>query len=311
MLTSSSHHSRVPCRLPPGCLSSQYYPGGLNRSNCCRQGICSECFLQVSPRANRSASCPFCKRANYATTFRGPMNAAERERLQQEEQRVIEAQIGTRVRCARTCGRARIVVHCSAELRVAARHSHGPCHSSRSAHDDASVYPFPLISELISEFLVSSPSGCVSPLLPPPTQNREEKAYLDRLAERGMMLPPGLISGSSALPIPGAERISSAAADASTSRDGSRGASLGATPPGESPFTSFTASPMRLATSIHDEDDEAQTRWLEAQRRAAEQAMRGSHTASPPTVTLIDRHRASEHLRAQQAHHRRSCLHCH
>jgi len=212
-----------------------YYPGGLNRSNCCRQGICSECFLQVSPRANRTASCPFCKRENYATTFRGPMNAAERERLQEEEQRAIEAQIGTR--------------------------------------------------------------------------NREEKAYLDRLAERGMMLPPGLLSGSDAQPIPGAQRISSPAADAAihtsihtaVGRDGSRGASLGATPPGESPFTSFTASPMRLATSIHDEDDETQTRWLEAQRRAAEQAMRGSHTASPPTVPLLDRHRASEHLRAQQA----------
>ena len=167
MLSSSSHHSSVPCRLLPDCLSSQYYPGGLNRSNCCRQGICSECFLQVSPRANRTASCPFCKRANYATTFRGPMNAAERERLQEEEQRAIEAQIGTRVRArAWQRPRARTVVHCLAELRLAVRLSHGPCHEARTRRVQA--YPhFPLISELISEFLVSSPSGCVSSRAPP------------------------------------------------------------------------------------------------------------------------------------------------
>ena len=30
-----------------------YYAGGLNRSSCCQQGICSECFLQICPRANK------------------------------------------------------------------------------------------------------------------------------------------------------------------------------------------------------------------------------------------------------------------
>jgi len=54
-----------------------------------RGALRSECFLQVSPRANRTASCPFCKRANYATTIRGTMNAAERERLLEEDQRAI------------------------------------------------------------------------------------------------------------------------------------------------------------------------------------------------------------------------------
>jgi len=44
-----SHRSR----RPPAAITdfsfllSQCYPGGLNRSLCCKQGICSECYLQV------------------------------------------------------------------------------------------------------------------------------------------------------------------------------------------------------------------------------------------------------------------------
>ena len=30
-----------------------FYPGGLNRANCCGQGLCSECWLQICPRANK------------------------------------------------------------------------------------------------------------------------------------------------------------------------------------------------------------------------------------------------------------------
>jgi len=203
-----------------------YYPGGLNRSNCCGQGICSECFLQVSPRANKSAHCPFCKASAYATTFRGPMATADRERLQAEEQRVIEHQIEAR--------------------------------------------------------------------------NREEKAYLDRLSERGIAPPQGLANGmgagssSGALPIPGADE----------SREGSRGASLdpsvGASPLSSSPYESFSASP-RLAPPVNEADDDYNRRWLEAQQMANEQAMRGSASASPPTLPELDARSASAHLRTAQA----------
>ena len=34
-----------------------YYQGGLNRAGCCQQGICSECFLQICPRANKAVRC--------------------------------------------------------------------------------------------------------------------------------------------------------------------------------------------------------------------------------------------------------------
>ena len=34
-----------------------YFPGGLNRSACCQQGLCSECFLQICPRANKPVRC--------------------------------------------------------------------------------------------------------------------------------------------------------------------------------------------------------------------------------------------------------------
>ena len=36
-----ANHARLFARVP------QCYPGGLNRSVCCKQGICSECYLQV------------------------------------------------------------------------------------------------------------------------------------------------------------------------------------------------------------------------------------------------------------------------
>ena len=49
------------------------------------------------PSASRHDSCPFCKAANYSITYRGPMASHEREKLQMEEQRVIELQIEKQV----------------------------------------------------------------------------------------------------------------------------------------------------------------------------------------------------------------------
>uniref|UniRef100_A0A7S4B8F4 RING-type domain-containing protein n=1 Tax=Chrysotila carterae TaxID=13221 RepID=A0A7S4B8F4_CHRCT len=84
-----------------------FYPGGLNRSICCKKPICTECYLQVTPRSSKNASCPYCKRANYAVDFRGPLSALEQQKLQSDEQRVIELQIESQVRQARRRSRER------------------------------------------------------------------------------------------------------------------------------------------------------------------------------------------------------------
>lgn len=46
-----------------------YYPA-LNRSRCCTQGICTECFLQVLQPG--TYACPFCKKINYVVDYKGP-----------------------------------------------------------------------------------------------------------------------------------------------------------------------------------------------------------------------------------------------
>lgn len=71
------------------------YPA-LNRSTCCRQGICTECFLQLGPtRAPRTgdgpARCPFCATADYSVQFVGRKSAAEREAEARERQDVARA----------------------------------------------------------------------------------------------------------------------------------------------------------------------------------------------------------------------------
>eukprot|EP00163_Fabomonas_tropica_P034586 TRINITY_DN964_c0_g1_i1.p1 TRINITY_DN964_c0_g1~~TRINITY_DN964_c0_g1_i1.p1 ORF type:complete len:804 (+),score=154.92 TRINITY_DN964_c0_g1_i1:348-2759(+) len=70
------------------------YPGGLNRSKCCRQGICTECFLQVKkPKQRDTCVCPFCNARRYGVTFTGPLSTKDVQDREVEEQRTIEAQI--------------------------------------------------------------------------------------------------------------------------------------------------------------------------------------------------------------------------
>jgi len=72
-----------------------FYPGGLNRSTCCKKGICTECLLQIkSP--NVLTNCPFCNRSGYSSTFSGPLSKEEREKLAEEQQKVIELKIRMR-----------------------------------------------------------------------------------------------------------------------------------------------------------------------------------------------------------------------
>lgn len=69
-----------------------YYPS-LNRSGCCRQGICTECFLQVKSSLTASVSCPFCNRAKYSIYYSGPLSKEEKVRELEEQQKVTELQI--------------------------------------------------------------------------------------------------------------------------------------------------------------------------------------------------------------------------
>jgi len=73
-----------------------YYPGGLNRANCCKKGICTECFLQIKLPGSRNAVCPFCNYVGYCITFSGPLPKIEKEKELQEEQKVIELQLKIR-----------------------------------------------------------------------------------------------------------------------------------------------------------------------------------------------------------------------
>lgn len=81
----------------PICMLN--YPGGLNRSLCCAQPICTECYLQVVPKLiAKGSACPFCKTEDYVAEFRGPLSDEAKRRAVSEEQRVIELQIESNVR---------------------------------------------------------------------------------------------------------------------------------------------------------------------------------------------------------------------
>jgi len=72
-----------------------FYPGGLNRSICCKKGICTECFLQIK-KPNGQAFCPFCQRGNYSAVFTGPLSKEEKDKEALEQKLVNEAKIRMR-----------------------------------------------------------------------------------------------------------------------------------------------------------------------------------------------------------------------
>eukprot|EP01121_Diplochlamys_sp_Union-15-3_P021940 TRINITY_DN9168_c0_g1_i1.p1 TRINITY_DN9168_c0_g1~~TRINITY_DN9168_c0_g1_i1.p1 ORF type:complete len:320 (+),score=67.89 TRINITY_DN9168_c0_g1_i1:13-972(+) len=63
------------------------FAGGLNRSKCCKKGICSECFLRIK-KPSTSVSCPFCNTPNYDVIFSGPLTEAEKQKEALEQQKV-------------------------------------------------------------------------------------------------------------------------------------------------------------------------------------------------------------------------------
>jgi hypothetical protein len=71
------------------------YSGGLNRTKCCKKGICTECHLMIKKPAGEP-SCPFCNRTSYGVIFTGPLSKEERDQEFQEQQKVVELQIKMR-----------------------------------------------------------------------------------------------------------------------------------------------------------------------------------------------------------------------
>merc|ERR1712137_174634 len=74
----------------PICFLS--YPRGLNRASCCRQEICTECFLQLKETPSTCSPCPFCNKENFHVVYLGPKSKAERQTELEELRKVEEAQ---------------------------------------------------------------------------------------------------------------------------------------------------------------------------------------------------------------------------
>jgi len=72
-----------------------FYPGGLNRSLCCKKGVCTECFLQIK-KPSIQAICPFCNTSPYSVIFSGPLSKEEKQKYEQEQQKVLELKIKIR-----------------------------------------------------------------------------------------------------------------------------------------------------------------------------------------------------------------------
>lgn len=68
-----------PPSTPHKPTAPQYYPPNINRSRCCDQAICTECFVQIKRAepttthlVSEPASCPYCVQENFGVTYAPP-----------------------------------------------------------------------------------------------------------------------------------------------------------------------------------------------------------------------------------------------
>ena len=73
-----------------------YYPE-TNETKCCNATVCTECYLQVKTPKDKSTCCPFCNNPKLSVSVQGCMDDGDVARREEEEQRVIEATIKSRV----------------------------------------------------------------------------------------------------------------------------------------------------------------------------------------------------------------------
>jgi hypothetical protein len=58
----------------------KHYPSPLNKTRCCSQPICTECFVQIkradpnhtNPPSSDPAACPYCQETNFGVIYRAP-----------------------------------------------------------------------------------------------------------------------------------------------------------------------------------------------------------------------------------------------
>lgn len=67
-----------------------YYNVGLNRSNCCKKGLCTDCYLQIKKTPTTTHSCPFCNVDNWTVSFVGSISPEERQKELDEEKKVLD-----------------------------------------------------------------------------------------------------------------------------------------------------------------------------------------------------------------------------
>jgi len=167
-----------------------FYPGGLNRSNCCRKGICTECFLQIK-KPNSQATCPFCNRTSYTITFSGPLSKEERDKEAQEQQKVIELRIKIR---NEEMEQDRVK-----QNQKAANNTQNPTNSNTTATQDevtvtsATTPSSPEPEPMVSQSLPTRPmelfnSSALSTSYPPPSSKRPKEGRTDVDLEELMLM---------------------------------------------------------------------------------------------------------------------------
>jgi hypothetical protein len=62
-----------------------------NITKCCGANICTECYLQVKPQKDKTASCPFCNSPKVGVSVAKQLSEAQVEEQKKDEQRVVEA----------------------------------------------------------------------------------------------------------------------------------------------------------------------------------------------------------------------------
>ena len=72
-----------------------WYRVGLNRSACCRKGICTECFLQMNVSEVSGGLlgqlCPFCNHSPFSVSYEGALPASVLREQSLEQQRLSES----------------------------------------------------------------------------------------------------------------------------------------------------------------------------------------------------------------------------
>ena len=88
------------CRLSKTdreCPICFMYYSETNISKCCNATLCTECYLQIKPGKDRYCICPFCNNPKMVITVAKGMDESDVARREEEEQRVIEATIRSRI----------------------------------------------------------------------------------------------------------------------------------------------------------------------------------------------------------------------